>query len=122
MGNKMYKSTITGIGELAYELIDGGMLVVFNDNAPDALKEMSVLHTIEEFNGFVKVDDRVVFGEKEYRVTAVGSEANETLKTMGHCTFCFNGKDSVAIPGQIELAGDGKPEVKVGCSFQIHFK
>ncbi len=118
----MYKSTITEIGELAYELIEGGMVVVFNDNAPAALKEMSVLHTIEEFNGCVKVDDRVVFGEKEYRVTAVGSEANETLKTMGHCTFCFNGKDSVQLPGQIELEGDGKPEIEVGYSFEIYFK
>jgi len=116
----MYKSKITEIGSLANELITEGMLIVFNDNAPLALREMSILHTIEVLNHQVKVDDIVVFGEKEYLVTAVGHEANETLETMGHCTFCFNGSDMAQIPGQIELMGEGVPFVEVGFDFHIY--
>lgn len=105
---------------MAYELIGGGMLVVFNENAPAALREMSVMHTIESLRHPVKVDDIVVFGDQEYLVTAVGHEANNTLDTMGHCTFCFNGKSEVQIPGQIELSGDGVPTLAIGCGFHIY--
>lgn len=116
----MYKSKITEIGPMAEEFVEAGMLIVFNDNAPEALREMSVLHSIEAFTNPVKVDDIVVFGEKEYLVTAVGHEANETFETMGHCTFCFNGAEEVKIPGQIELLGEGKPIVEVGFDFHIY--
>ncbi|MGL4608049.1 MAG: PTS glucitol/sorbitol transporter subunit IIA [Eubacteriaceae bacterium] len=116
----MYQSKITEIGSMVDELMEAGMLIVFNDDAPDALREMSVLHTIEELVHPVKVDDIVVFGNKEFLVTAVGYEANETLKTMGHCTFCFNGADKVEIPGQIELLGEEKPVVEVGFDFHIY--
>jgi len=116
----MYKTKITEIGSMVNEFIQEKMLIVFNDNAPDALREMSVLHTIEVLNHAVKVDDIVVFGDKEYLVTAVGHEANNTLETMGHCTFCFNGAETVQIPGQIELLGEEIPIVEVGFDFHIY--
>ena len=114
-----YKTTVTEIGPLVSEFLGANLLIIFNDNAPDALREMAVLHTIEDFSDPVKVDDIIAFDGKEYLVTAVGGEANETLEKMGHCTFCFTGKDQAEIPGQIELIGEGLPEVKIGTVIEI---
>lgn len=114
-----YQSTVTEIGPMVQEFIGEKMIIVFNDNAPAALREMAVMHTIEEMEREISVDDIIVIGGREYLVTAVGGEANETFKTMGHCTFCFNGGSTAKIPGQIELLGDGLPEITIGCTIEI---
>lgn len=116
-----YITQVTAIGPMVSEFLDQNMIIVFNDNAPAALAEIAVLHTIKEFSQDIKVGDVVIFGENEYVVTAVGSEANHTLKTSGHCTFSFDGADTAKIPGQIELSGGSIPDVKVGDRFEIIF-
>ena len=40
-----YKTTVTSFGELYGEFYEQGMIVVFNDNAPGELAELSALHT-----------------------------------------------------------------------------
>lgn len=116
-----YKTTITGIGEMALEFLEQNMLIVFNENAPDELKELSVLHTITTLDKDVKVGDVVLFGDDSYVVTAVGDEANHTLRAMGHCTFKFTGKDTVQLPGHIELSGEKLPTPEIGKHFEILF-
>ncbi len=117
-----YNSTITAIGPLVEEMArEAGLIIVFDDNAPESLAEMAVLHTHCDLSQDVKVGDVVFFGNDEYIVTAVGEEANKTLKSMGHCSFKFTGEDAVDMPGQIALKGDGVPEVAVGDNFEIIF-
>ncbi|MEG0075307.1 MAG: PTS glucitol/sorbitol transporter subunit IIA [Eubacterium sp.] len=119
----MYKSEIVGIGPMVQELVEAGQFfIVFNENAPAELAEMSVLHTVCNLEKEVTVGDTIVFGDKEYQVTAVGNEANHTLATMGHCTMKFTGLSEVELPGQIELDGNGVvPKVKPGDRFEIKF-
>ncbi|NLN98104.1 MAG: PTS glucitol/sorbitol transporter subunit IIA [Eubacteriaceae bacterium] len=117
-----FKSVVTGIGPLVEEMAEAaGLIIVFDDNAPESLAEMAVLHTHCDLSQDVKVGDVVLFGNYQYVVTAVGEEANKTLKSMGHCSFKFTGEDSVDMPGQIALKGDGVPAIKVGDSFEIIF-
>lgn len=116
-----YRTKVTAIGPLVGDFLEQNMVIVFNDNAPAALAEIAVLHTITDFDKDVNVGDVVIFGKNEYVVTAVGEEANHTLRTSGHCTFSFEGSDSAKIPGHIELAGEGIPEINVGDSFEILF-
>lgn len=116
-----YKSTVTGIGPLVNEFIEQEMLIVFNENAPEALAEMAVLHTITPMDQEVKPEDVVILGDKSYVVTAVGAEANHTLSTLGHCTFCFRATKEAELPGHIELEGDGMPDIKIGDPFEILF-
>ncbi|MDR1388408.1 MAG: PTS glucitol/sorbitol transporter subunit IIA [Treponema sp.] len=115
-----FKSTVTAIGELVAEFRAEGVIIVFNNNAPPELAEMSVLHTIVSLDRDVKPDDVVILGNKDYVVTAVGEEANYTLRKMGHCTFKFSGLNTPESPGHIELKGN-MPDIKAGDPFEILF-
>lgn len=116
-----YRTVVTGIGEMVSEFIRHGMLIVFDDNAPAELAEMALQHTKADMEKDVQAGDVVVLGDSDYVVTAVGSDANRTLRTMGHCTFKFSGKAEAEMPGQIELDGKSLPSVKPGDQFQIMF-
>lgn len=109
-----YNSKVTAIGELAFELFEANnSIIIFNDTAPPELAEIAFVHTGSEIEGEIKVGDSVQLGNQAYTITAIGYEALHTLKELGHCTLKFSGKDSVELPGQIDLAGPGKPNLKV---------
>ncbi|SHJ36795.1 PTS system, glucitol/sorbitol-specific IIA component [Geosporobacter subterraneus DSM 17957] len=109
-----YQSTISGLGELALDFAADNLLIFFNENAPAELAEISILHTIEELSEDIEVGDVIILSNQEYRVTAVGEEANKTFRQMGHCTFKFTGKSEAELPGHIELQGNRMPDIKVG--------
>ncbi|QCX34066.1 PTS sorbitol transporter subunit IIA [Caloramator sp. E03] len=110
-----YQSKITGVGEFAFELLEtSGGLIIFDNNAPSELAEISVLHTRESLKEDIKVGDKLYLGDQVYIVTAIGEEANHTLRELGHCTLKFSGKPSVELPGEIELKGYCKPNIQIG--------
>ncbi|MBF7097104.1 PTS glucitol/sorbitol transporter subunit IIA [Alkalibacter mobilis] len=109
-----YNVKITGYGDMALDFLTENMLIIFNENAPNELKEISVLHEISELASEVEVGDLVEIGGKEYFVTSVGDEANHTLKTMGHCSLRFDGAEEPQLPGSIHLKGDGVPTIEIG--------
>lgn len=116
-----YKSQITGIGPMALDFLSENMIIVFNDNAPPELAELSILHKACDVDQDIKVGDVIAISDCSYIVTAVGEEANKTFRTMGHCTLKFTGKSEVELPGHIELAGESMPEIKVGDMLEIMF-
>lgn len=114
-----YHAKITGHGDMALDFLTENMLIIFNDNAPAELKEISVWHEISELASDVAVGDLMDIAGKEYFVTAVGDEANHTLKTMGHCSLRFDGADEPQLPGTVHLKGDGVPDIEIGKSIII---
>ena len=116
-----YKTTVTKLGDTYKEIFDEGMVVVFNENAPAELADLSAIHTPAKLPKDVTPGDEVVLGDKRYTVTAVGSEANYTLGKMGHCTFVFTGEDKAELDGHIVLKGNGMPDLKPGSAFEIYF-
>lgn len=117
-----YKSVITGIGEMALDFLNDNIIIIFNDNAPPELAEISVLHSIEPVHQDIKAGDILLIGGNEYRVTAVGEEANKTFRSMGHCTFKFTGKTEVELPGQIEVLGEILSDIRVGDTIEIIYR
>ena len=116
-----YKAVFTKIGSLAPDFLGENIVIVFNDNAPKDLAEISYLHSIVNIDRDVRVGDVVALGSKDYVVTAVGEEANATFKKMGHCTFKFTGENETELPGQIELGGAVLPDIQVGDLFEVYF-
>lgn len=117
-----YSSTITGIGDMAMDFLSAGFIIIFNDNAPAELAELSVLHTIKAVEQDIRTGDTVIIGGKKYSVTAVGEEANKTFKTMGHCTLKFTGMTEAELPGHIELEGEGNPDIRIGDVIEIIYR
>ncbi len=105
-----YQSTIVGWGVDALgflEIEDCNFIVIFNENAPEELVEISILHTIEELSEDPAVGDTVRICGKSFKITAIGTEALHTLRQLGHCTLCFKGGDTPECPGYMMLEGEG---------------
>ena len=107
-----YEVIVTGIGDMAKELLEAnGDLIIFDKCPLEGLEEVSIMHTIGELKKTIEIGDKVTLGKYQYTITAIGYEALKTLEELGHCTFKFNGRDTVELPGQIELRGEGLPEI-----------
>jgi len=114
-----YKSTVTFLGEMVSDFLAEDFVIIFNDNAPSAMAEISVLHTIEEMNGLIEIGDQIRIGENIFFATAVGSDANRTFSELGHCTLKFTGNTEVQLEGQVELKGNGTPKIEIGDVIEI---
>ena len=105
-----YDVTITGLGDMALAFLDPAMemrfVILFNDDAPAELAELSILHTKGEMTEAPAPGDTMKIGEKTYRITAVGDEAIHTLKELGHCTLAFTADTEPYRPGCINLDGE----------------
>lgn len=115
-----YSVKVVKLGEMVEEFIGEKMLIIFNEDAPEELAEISVLHTKDELKEDVKVGDTIAIGNMEYEVIAVGSEANKTLKELGHCTLKFKDSHTPDLPGVINLKGEELKEIKEGDTISIY--
>lgn len=120
-----YQATITGWGEDALDFLgdeNTNFIVVFNNNAPEELAEIAVLHTIEELKADPAPGDTLIFCDKVYDITAVGDEAKHTLRQLGHCTLSFKGGSEPERPGCIMLEGEPltAADVKKGGTIEIY--
>ncbi len=102
-----YQVAITGVGDEALEFLGeaGNFIIIFNDDAPPELAEICVLHDKAELLADPEVGDTVTICGSAFEITAVGWEALNTLRELGHCTLSFNGAAEVERPGIIELKG-----------------
>ena len=120
-----YDVTITGLGDMALAFLDPAMemrfVILFNEDAPAELAELSILHTKAELTEVPAPGDTMKIGEKTYKVTAVGDEAIHTLKELGHCTLAFTADTEPYRPGCINLDGEVITEADVanGAVIQI---
>ena len=104
-----FQVTIVGHGAEALEFLndsDNSFFILFNENAPEELAEISVLHTISA------VYKEPAPGDKEFKITAVGVEVPYTLRELGHCTVNFGGGEEASLPGCIMLKGSEKVTVE----------
>lgn len=104
-----YSAKITGNGPDAFAFLgdpDTNFIIIFNDDAPPALAELCVLHEKSELLADVAVGDTVIIAGKVFTASAVGSEVNQTLGGLGHCTIDFKGGPEPERPGCLMLEGD----------------
>ncbi|MCR8997399.1 PTS glucitol/sorbitol transporter subunit IIA [Brevibacillus laterosporus] len=99
----------TKIGELVESFLTERTLIIFDDNVPDELHDIAVLHTKADLFAPVQAGDFLVVGDRKYRIAAVGATANETLRSMGHCTLRFDGEPTPELPGTIHVEENELP-------------
>ena len=69
-----YQSKIVGLGPDALAFLedeDMNFIIIFNEDAPPELAELSVLHTKAELKEDPAVGDTLKIGNKEFKVSAV---------------------------------------------------
>lgn len=111
-----YYSEIVGWGpEAMYFLNDKEMnfIILFNEGAPAELAEISVLHTVAPLLAEPVVGDTLMICDKVFTITAIGDEALQTFKELGHCTISFQGGTVPERPGCIMVSGDALEEADI---------
>lgn len=109
-----YKVKITRLGNLALDFLPENMIIIFNDNAPPELAEISALHEIGELKEEVCIGDILFIGNQKFKITSVGDEVNHTLKTLGHCTIKFNSATQAELPGILHVEENKNVEINIG--------
>ena len=119
-----YRSEVTDIGPEALSLMEVDLLIIFNNNAPPELAEITVMHTIEDLKEDVVVGDVITLGGHDYDVVYVGEEANYTLRELGHCTFYLWNEqlERKRLPGYIVINCEEKPVFEIGQPIAINTK
>lgn len=114
-----YDSVITGIGEEAPPFFSEGIAVLFSEDAPEELHEISIVHRPSVTNGGIRPGDRIVLGDETIIITAVGPVANENLVNLGHFVVKRNGATEHSQPGDVCCDVGEIPQVEVGDVFRI---
>ena len=122
-----FSTTVLEWGEMALDFLlpndvsEYNFIVIFNENAPEELKDLAILHPIVPLEGDPEVGDTVMICGKRFTISAVGTEAVHTLRTLGHCTLNFKGGPEPQMPGSIMLEGEALTvdDVRVGGEIQI---
>lgn len=103
-----YSAKITGWGPDALSFLEEeemNFIVIFDEDAPPELGEISILHTKTSMGEDPVAGDTLKLCGKTFTITAVGSEALHTLRTLGHCTISFRGGNEAERPGCIMVTG-----------------
>lgn len=100
-GTIRYETVVTEVGEHVGEFLAEGVLVLFGEDAPEELREYSVIHRPADADGGVEVGDQVVVAGDGMTVLAVGDVANDNLRNLGHLVLKRNGATEPALPGDV---------------------
>jgi glucitol/sorbitol PTS system EIIA component len=101
-----FRTRVTKIGPEALELVEGAILILFADGAPEELAEVSVQHRVETAptEAAPAVGAQLKIGDVSARLTAIGDAAWKKLADIGHVVINFNGADVTPRPGEICVA------------------
>lgn len=118
----MFSSKIVEIGSLVEEFKQENLLVLFGNDAPPELADISVLHVPEEDNGHKLVEGSTLsIGNNEYHIVQVGSEANENFDTLGHVSIYFSDDENTEIlPGAILVTPSHFPELALNEKIKLY--
>lgn len=104
-----YCSAITGWGIEAMQFLTDEELqciIIFNEEVPKELIDIAILHEQSSVSDDIVVGDTIELCGKQFKVSAVGEEAMETLRSLGHCTLSFKGGSKADRSGCIMLEGE----------------
>ncbi|NLA29735.1 MAG: PTS glucitol/sorbitol transporter subunit IIA [Propionibacterium sp.] len=106
MSTTLWKTTVASVGGDAGDMIDAGVLILFGDPVPQALADISVVHTdASTLTRPVRPGDSFEFAGAAYTVDEVGDHAMINLIDLGHIVLYVNQPDQKLLPGAIKVSG-----------------
>ncbi|MGM8213449.1 PTS glucitol/sorbitol transporter subunit IIA [Virgibacillus sp. W0430] len=115
----IYESKVTKIGEDVDAFLEEKMVVLFNENVPDELTSIALVHEESKMKGNVAKGDYFILGDTKYEVLSVGDKANETLHELGHCTIKFSVPSNDDLPGTIVVEQKDIPDLVTGLALKF---
>ena len=104
--SKLWTAQVSQIGADAGEMIEAGVLILFGDPVPEALTEVSIVHTsATELVRPIAAGDRFRIGGREYRIVEIGGRACDNLTELGHVVIYVNQPAQELLPGAIKATG-----------------
>jgi PTS system glucitol/sorbitol-specific IIA component len=99
----LLRSVITKVGPEVADLLEGGVLILFADGAPEELAEVSVLHKVHEAPSVIgpAPGAELCIGPISAILTGVGEHAWAKVREIGHVVVNFNGLDVPERPGEL---------------------
>ncbi len=116
----IYENEITAVGECVHEFDDGGMFIVFGEDAPDELKDYCYSISVNPINGTIEAGQILKIDDNEYKITAVGYEVPITLAGLGHMTIRLSGDTEPELPGTLYVEEANVPIMDVGTKILIY--
>jgi len=102
----IYQSQFTRAGSLAREGFEDGMFITFAESeATDDMADYCFLHTHGQLAQDFALGDLFVIGGKRFPLTAIGSNALDNFRALGHVTIYFDGAEEAKLPGTVHLLG-----------------
>lgn len=97
------RTEITAVGKDAPDLVEGGVLILFAEGAPEELAEVSVLHRVAEgpLDEAPGPGAEILVGEVAAILTGLGDLAWNKIRDIGHVVINFNDSDTPDRPGEI---------------------
>lgn len=115
----IYTSKILGMGDNAADFKVDNTFITFAKDIPDTLEKYCYYIEFAQLKKDISVGDILQIDRYRYKITAVGSAANNNLRTHGHVCFKFNGKNEEEMPGVINLEFKEFPQLNVGSVINI---
>lgn len=111
---KLFETKVIGIGQEASMFQAENMMILFGENAPAELKDLTYHIQCSEVTDTIDTDTFVSFGDSIYQVTAVGDVVKHNLETIGHITIRFDGSKVASLPGTLHLEALPMPVMREG--------
>lgn len=106
MSAVIWQSSVSRVGGDAGEMIAAGVLILFGEPVPDALADVSVVHSgASGLTRGLQTGDEFRFAELTYSVDEVGFRAAENLTELGHLVIYINQPDQELLPGAVKASG-----------------
>ena len=115
-----------GWGDEALQFLqepDLNFIILFNENAPEELADISILHTAGNLTQEPSPGDTLILGDKIFTITAVGDEAKKHFAPWVTAPLIFKGGEEPERPGCIMVEGDEAllaADIKAGMTIEIH--
>ena len=101
---KYYSTIVQELGAQVHAFKGARMLILFNENAPQELREYCVLHRGNKLEDIVEPGDIFQLGKEAYKIIYVGSQVQKNLRDLVHITLRFNGnKEGENLEGSLYL-------------------
>ena len=115
-----YETKVTKLGPVTQDFMAEGILVFFQEEIPDELAKIAILHTHNKLHHEVVAGDQLIIGNYRLPILCVGEVANQNLANLGHFVVKFNGLTQPEMPGDISVPSDAPvPHIAPGTIVKI---